>query len=448
MKRNTHLGQALVPVLFVMVAMTSIAAITTLAARQEAENASRSLDEDRAWFIEQGAVTYIANELEDNTQGGTLPADLPVDSNADGNGWTPMGIGWYKATVIDTASRIDINTAAQNVLGQLSVFQEQPDLLEALLDWRGTMPNDSLENYYQSLNPPYDSKRAFIDTPEELLLIQGFTPDILYSVQSSTAANNAPNPFSQMGMPQGGQATVSNNTLPLIEMITPYSGELNVDSNGNQRVNITTAPVNALETGLGVPANIANQIVQWRSQNGHRFNTIADLLNVTGINQKLLATFADEATVSTTQLLPGRVNVNTAPIDVLTAAFNGDQTLAQLIVNSRSSGTTFNSLNDLFNLDGLSVPQLRTLATTACVKSSFYLIRIKVRLPDDNVTHAAEAVVFLPQIPNQNSSASPAGQLDNQNTSTSNPAPLIIQFHQVPRDPGWSEWVDPSTFNQ
>ncbi|HLK88922.1 MAG TPA: hypothetical protein VKZ18_03455 [Polyangia bacterium] len=57
-------------------------------------------------------------------------------------------------------------------------------IVAAIMDWRDaddeTRPNGAESDYYLSLNPPYRAKNGFFDSPEELLLVRGVTPELFY----------------------------------------------------------------------------------------------------------------------------------------------------------------------------------------------------------------------------------------------------------------------------
>jgi general secretion pathway protein K len=94
---------------------------------------------------------------------------------------------------VDESGKIDLNLAPEvilrNLMNSLNLPGEDKDLLvntlvDSILDWRD--PDDfhrlqGAENdYYQSLPHPYQAKNGNFDTVEELILVKGVTPEILY----------------------------------------------------------------------------------------------------------------------------------------------------------------------------------------------------------------------------------------------------------------------------
>ncbi|MBI5638928.1 MAG: general secretion pathway protein GspK [Nitrospirae bacterium] len=97
--------------------------------------------------------------------------------------------GYIIISLTDESGKVDINTTPEvilrNLLGNLGVKLEDIDIIaDSIMDWKDADDLHRLhgaENeYYMSLPNPYKSKNANIETLEELLLIRGVTPEILY----------------------------------------------------------------------------------------------------------------------------------------------------------------------------------------------------------------------------------------------------------------------------
>jgi general secretion pathway protein K len=95
----------------------------------------------------------------------------------------------YTVSIIDESGKVDINAISdillKNLLLNSGVRQEEADtIVDSIMDWRD--PDDlhrlhgAESDYYMSLPNPYKAKDANFDTLEELLLVKGMTPEILY----------------------------------------------------------------------------------------------------------------------------------------------------------------------------------------------------------------------------------------------------------------------------
>lgn len=103
-----------------------------------------------------------------------------------------MGNGYYKLSLNDESGKININTMndasgiiLNNLLVNSGVEKETADtIVDCILDWKDaddlTRLHGVENDYYMSLPNPYKAKNANFDNLEELLLIKGVTPEILY----------------------------------------------------------------------------------------------------------------------------------------------------------------------------------------------------------------------------------------------------------------------------
>ncbi|UCE71912.1 MAG: general secretion pathway protein GspK [Nitrospiraceae bacterium] len=100
--------------------------------------------------------------------------------------------GTFSYTLADEEGKININTATQQqiraILLESGVEVEEVDTItDSIMDWRDGndlhMVNGAEEDYYQSLDPPYSSKDGSFYAIEELLLVKGMTPEILYGLK-------------------------------------------------------------------------------------------------------------------------------------------------------------------------------------------------------------------------------------------------------------------------
>ena len=152
------------------------------------------------------------------------------------------GKGRYSFRIIDESGKININTLSDktriifyNLLVNCGVPGEQADTIaDSVLDWKDADElhrlNGAESDYYMSLPDPYKSKNGNYDTPEELLLVKGMTPDILYG-------------------DEGGKSGIVN-------FIT-------VHSNIN-RINLKAAPREVLASVPGFTADLAESIITLR----------------------------------------------------------------------------------------------------------------------------------------------------------------------------------------
>jgi len=120
-----------------------------------------------------------------------LEGNEPV--KVDGTRYTgQLGDDSYVFDIFDESGKISLNSLTDksgvimsNLLVNLGARREDADaIVDAILDWKDgdevRRLNGAESDYYMSLPNPYRSKNGAFDTVEELLMVKGMTPEILY----------------------------------------------------------------------------------------------------------------------------------------------------------------------------------------------------------------------------------------------------------------------------
>ena len=604
-------GQALVPVIFVLLILTVAAVAFAASARRAVKAAASFGAQTQSFYAARGAVNLAMAALTSTSNSGATYGVIPPAPDADSAGWRPVGDAWVKTDVIDTGGLLNINKVTAARLQLLPVFRDNSDVAANIIDWRspGEQPaaGGAKSDYYQGLSPAYSAADAPFNTVDELLLVKGVTPQILYGTVEGSAAppvapgetvNGASSDTTRQARPpgSGGQggpgggaggpgsggggpgtgaggsgggaqgaggagqsgaasqdmsAYFSGSTLPLSELLTTAVEERNVSADGTARVNINTATEQDLVTKLGIPANLARRLVNYRNGGGgggggggqgggprpgggqggqgggprpgggqgggprpgggqgggprpgggpggprpgggqggggarpgrqagagqmrppggaggggprpgqgaggpggggprpgqggggpggggqsgggqqgggqrpgttgaasQVFKSIAGLLDVPGFTRTIMQQIADRVTVSDSATIADVVNINTAPREVLATITGMTPAILDAIVNYRSGGQTFQSIDDFFKLTELQRPQLQAVAGELSTKSSIYRVRVRVRVPSSPAVYAAQALVKI----GANS-------------------PQVLQWREEGRSPGWADW--------
>ena len=150
-----------------------------------------------------------------------------------------FGGGTINVKVIPEDGKLNINTLSQSpdalryLFESLQVPPSDIDVLvDSIDDWVDfdSLPriNGAEDDYYSKLDVPYRAKNGPIDRLEELLLVQGMTPDLFYGRTSGK---------------------------PLRDVLTTLSAG---------KVNVNVAPATVLAVLLGIEESQAEQIVAYR----------------------------------------------------------------------------------------------------------------------------------------------------------------------------------------
>jgi type II secretory pathway component PulK len=110
--------------------------------------------------------------------------------------WVELGSGSIGYSIIDEDSKININAASRDTIIKLlelsgvEIGELRDTIADSIEDWRDEdglhRLNGAEEDYYMSLVVPYHCKNGSFDTVEELLMIKGMTPEILYGNKESS----------------------------------------------------------------------------------------------------------------------------------------------------------------------------------------------------------------------------------------------------------------------
>jgi type II secretory pathway component PulK len=169
------------------------------------------------------------------------PDESPVDATS------------FRYGVTDESGKINLNIllqldpsgkVAHDALMKLPNMTE--DVADAIVDWIDPddepRANGAESSYYQGLSPSYRCKNGPLDSVEELLLVRGVTPELLFG--SDRNRNGAPDP----------DETTDSSGVPgdrgWSAYLTVYSRERNVDSDGNPRIYLNDKDTATLYTKL------------------------------------------------------------------------------------------------------------------------------------------------------------------------------------------------------
>lgn len=181
-----------------------------------------------------------------------------------------LGSGYYLVSITDESGKVDINMASdlllKNLLLNAGVQEEEADIIvDSIMDWKDADDLHRLHgaesDYYMSLPTPYKAKDAKFDTIEELLLVKGMTPDILYG---------------------------NSNRKGIIDFLTVHSK--------TDKININAAPKEVLMAVPGITPEIADAIISARQVKeitggeiqgliAGGYETMSPYIRTTGTNQ-------------------------------------------------------------------------------------------------------------------------------------------------------------------
>ena len=223
----------------------------------------------------------------------------------------------------------------------------------------------------------------------------------------------------QPGQPGGGQSNQGGYTsisqlldAPAISQQTfdSISGRLSVDSgqNNNNMTNINTADENQLQSLDGIDNGIAASIVAYRNQN--QFDNVDEIREVKLISIQDMRNIIDRIAISDDETLEGKVNINTAPLEILMILPGMDEDKAQAIVDRREVATgqtstitssqqggqetgPFTSVGQLMDIEGIDENIFRGLIDHVSCRSTVFEIESEGRSLDRKIIQTCTTVI-------------------------------------------------------
>ena len=174
--------------------------------------------------------------------------------------------GGYVVRLTDESGKISLNSITdkngivlKNLLTNQGTSTEIADVIvDSILDWQDADDlhrlNGAESDYYMSLSNPYKARNADIETLEELILVKGITPDILYGTDKMKG---------------------------IFHYLTIYSK--------TSAININAAPKEVLAAIPGMNADIVDQIIEFRQS--AEINGLEDITNIVGASYPLMAPY-------------------------------------------------------------------------------------------------------------------------------------------------------------
>jgi type II secretory pathway component PulK len=181
---------------------------------------------------------------------------------------TENGATGFRYGATDESSKININAMMQldpsgktlhDALMKLPNMTE--DVADAIVDWvdpdDDPRPSGAESSYYTGLSPSYRCKNGPLDSIEELLLVRGVTPELLFGSDRNRNGVTDPGEADDGAQPNDRGWSV---------YLTVYSRERNVDSDNNPRTYLNDSDINktydALSSALTV--ELADFILAYR----------------------------------------------------------------------------------------------------------------------------------------------------------------------------------------
>jgi DNA uptake protein ComE-like DNA-binding protein len=440
--------------------------VISLLFRFQAEDsaASASIGGEQAWAAAMSGVEEAlrvaktaapgATDWQDNP--GAFRERLVFDDGVERwffSVFTPDAVpGEVRHGLTDEASKLNINAAASAKFEKLP--RVSPTMAAALIDFLDPddvpEPEGAEQEYYSALARPYTIRNGPLASLDELLLVRGFTAEILHGTPPTSAS-----------APEAEPSPAPGNSRPvrgLSQFLTVASYDLNADADGWDLTNLND-PASPLPSTDRLPPAVTNFIIALQT-NGVTLSHPADLLEATlpvkdgkgfatelasGVGKAELAAVLELFTAKDDSYTDGLINVNTASATVLATLPGVDEALAETIVSARGAlgpdrKTTIAWLYQEGVLDAAKFKTLAPLLTARSAQFSFQVIgygvpsgRFRVLEAGIDVAGGERRVTYLRDVTRRGLPFPIAGETDRgQSAKLSVPNPKSPTSSQLP----------------
>lgn len=369
MRHTRRRGAVMILAMVVLFAVTAILVSAMATERAEFRNAVQRIDEERARLAAQSGLARALATLQFQLTSPVTQLDEWYTLGNQSNDLFLVGRQSFRMQIVDAASLVNLNTADEIQLQNMGLTSEQ---IDSLLDWReeGTIPRaeGAKDEFYNTLERPYNAKLRRMDHLDELLLIRGFEPATLFQTPEQ-------------------QNTSGLTPQPIYSLSTVDSFSPTTDANGQPKGNINTVGQGQL-TQAGVPPLLAAAIIVRRNTQG-TFTRMGEVLTVTGMTPDAAGILVDQFQVGNAPRAEGQININTAREDVLMTLPDMTTDVAQSIVSRQSAG--INALSELFQVPGVTVANMAAIIDRLTTDSEIFIVRIEGRA--GSTTYTMEATV-------------------------------------------------------
>jgi DNA uptake protein ComE-like DNA-binding protein len=246
--RGRQRGTVLVVTMILVFALAGVTLVLCRSMRVEMIASANYAAGLKASAVERGAEQYLMAMLaQESSELNSITEDyftaIPV---GDGYFWV-LRPDYGDSSLplfglVDEAAKLNINVATYDQLMMLPCMTD--DVAAAIVDWRdedsNASPGGAEDEYYLSQPDAYYTKNAAFESVEELSLVRGVWPDLLYG------SGDAP-PLGSMDListigSRSGSSMLEDVWLQrgIFELLTIWGAESTTAADGTQRVNIST----------------------------------------------------------------------------------------------------------------------------------------------------------------------------------------------------------------
>ena len=348
-------GTILIVTIWVVLVLAGLALVFARSIRVAAVVGANHVASLEAECIANGALEYVIAKLAASTEEDTsvLMESQPYEAMQLGKGYF-----WvlrsnledereFDYGLTDESGKINLNAASEEMLLRLPGMTAE--LAASIIDWRDEdseiSPGGAEDEYYLLLSQPYNCKNSPLETVDEILLIKGASEEILYGEDTNlnSILDDNENDGDLRDPPDNRNGRLDSG---FYDYVTVYSVEINLDSEGNQRINI-----NDVQARADIQSELQKILKEDRAleimnliPTRPSYANVLDFYFSTGLKPEEFSQIVDRLTTSDEETFPGLVNVNTAPKAVLLCLPGLEESDVEALLSRRNSEQGLDSI--------------------------------------------------------------------------------------------------------
>ncbi len=376
-------GSILILTLWVIIALTALVLVVGVEARSAALVQANRTAGMQALAAERGAeqllLAMVDQKMYDRVEQQTDQTDdISLQAVPLGNcyiwvltpsyddGQNPDADETWSYGLTNEMAKLDINTAPYSMLQWLPGVSNA--MAASIVTWRGAADPTGMgatSTYYESLPVPYDAKQGPFESVQELLMVEGFTPQVLWGFDTNhngvldQAEINAAQASGESLDPGSG---TNRGLFPYVSALPAGAGQVGVSGNNpateianvNNLTQLRTVLTNVL--GGGQADQILGRIAGGGP--GTHFDNVFAFYFASGMTPQQFTQVYPRLTANNQGPL---VDIMKAPPQVLNClpGLQNNTSLVQSIISQREA--QLQSTTDPTNIAWLvTIPQLRT----------------------------------------------------------------------------------------
>jgi len=326
--KTNQKGSVLIIVLWISLGLVTIALLfghSMMLEFRAAENRAAGWQSEQA--VEAGLryAIYLIKNLEE-------PGSIPVLETFQSG---PVALGeayfWYIGRansylstvnpffgIQDEAAKLNLNTATEEMLELLPNMT--PNFAAAIVDWRDEdedpSENGAESESYLQLTPAYEAKNAPFDSIDELHMVYGAQPELLYGedINRNGVLDLNENDGDLTYPPDNQDGRLDPGIL---EYVTVYTTKPDTEAEGSQAIDLNDDEDDQLEELLEETFG-SERADEISTPGGNTtYDSVLEYYTASGMTSEEFAQIEGRLTVSNDDIEGGLINVNTASEAVL-----------------------------------------------------------------------------------------------------------------------------------